>query len=329
MGSGRLVSFAGAGKAGKAVPRPEQPTTEPRRITSRIGGLSVKRQQQLVQLVKQSEAAAAAPAVRQPRRPQPAPQLPSGGALVAAEVDRAARERELQRARKERELAEAASRRGARRAVLLVDAYNVLHAWPKYAARLGVEGELEGVRAAFVEELRGYASFRGTTTTLVFDSRVQTGNCPLRDAEREKARSGERPAPSAHLRHTRAQVSPQLATVFSCGADGTADAFIESEVVSLLGGSEAERPHVVVATSDRLVAAMCRGAGASVISADQLVQSVADTDREVAEDLRRHSSRVAAQGAQRVLRSVPQGTASKLLAMRLMLNEEAKAKHAG
>ena len=96
-----------------------------------------------------------------------------------------------------------------------------------------------------------------------------------------------------------------------------------------MSGSEAERPLVVVATSDRLVAAMCRGAGASVMSSEQLVQSVADTDREAAEVLRRHSTHVAALGAQRVLRTVPQDTASKMLALRMALNEAAKARRNG
>lgn len=130
-------------------------------------------------------------------------------------------------------------------------------------------------------------------------------NCSLKTADRER-------------------LSVHLSTVFACGADGTADAFIEAEVAGLYATKEADRPDVWVATSDNLLGTMCRGAGASVYTAETLVKHVVESDKAAKETVRKSAAKWTAQGGQRVLGHVDGVVQNKLLALRATLNEQAK-----
>ncbi len=107
-----------------------------------------------------------------------------------------------------------------------------------------------------------------------------------------------------------------------CAGFGTADEFIEKEVVDLMAAKE--RPLVYVATSDRASGDTSAGAGAIVISSAQLLRYVQKCDDEAKEVLRRNKAESKAKEGRRVLNRLPSSTSQSLMALRARLNEEAK-----
>ena len=137
--------------------------------------------------------------------------------------------------------------------VLIVDGYNVIHAWPRLKALLAGGGG-EEARRALIGELAEYAAVRQLRVIVVFD--------------------GPRRAASA------AEVIDGVSVVFS-GRSGSADHLIERLAYEAARAGEAHE--VMVATSDRLQRDMVRAMGVATIDAKGLEQEVSaardQTDR--------------------------------------------------
>ena len=137
--------------------------------------------------------------------------------------------------------------------VLIVDGYNVIHAWPRLKALLTAGGG-EEARRALIGELADYAAVQQLRVTLVFD--------------------GPRRVASA------AEVIDGVTVVFS-GRSGSADHLIERLVYEAARAGEARE--VMVATSDRLQRDMVRAMGVATIDATSFEQEVSaarqQTDR--------------------------------------------------
>lgn len=147
--------------------------------------------------------------------------------------------------------------------ILLVDGYNVVGAWPRLI-RLRDRQSLEAARSELVEQLAGYASFRGYRAVLVFDAQLVTS--PL----------------------VRTSETPHLEVCFT-DYEQTADSFIEKYSYQLL--RENRRRRVRVATSDRAQQVLVLAQGASWLSSEQLLKEVEAARRQMREDLRNRKAR--------------------------------------
>ncbi len=126
----------------------------------------------------------------------------------------------------------------APRETLIVDGYNVIHAWPELKAEL-TRGPLADARRRLVSLLAEYAAVRPVRITVVFD--------------------GPRVAPT---HEPGAELIDGVTVVFS-GRSGSADHLIER-----LSYEATQRGHpVMVATSDRLQRDMVRAMGGTTIDA--------------------------------------------------------------
>ena len=145
--------------------------------------------------------------------------------------------------------------------VVIVDGYNVIHAWPRLKALLGGGGG-EEARRALVVELAEYAAVRRVAVTVVFD--------------------GPRRAASA------AEVVDGVTVVFS-GRAGSADHLIERLAYEAARAGEAR--DVTVATSDRLQRDMVRAMGVATVDARSFESEVAIARRETGSHARRGRER--------------------------------------
>jgi len=141
--------------------------------------------------------------------------------------------------------------------VVIVDGYNVIHAWPRLKALLR-DGGGEEARRALVAELAGYAAVRQLRVTVVFDG-------PLRSA-------------------SAAEVVDGVTVVFS-GRAGSADHLIERLAYEAARAGAAR--DVVVATSDRLQRDMVRAMGVATVDAAGLEAEVTAARGETDQTLRR------------------------------------------
>jgi len=142
--------------------------------------------------------------------------------------------------------------------VLIVDGYNVIHAWPDLRSALDRAG-LEESRRLLIAALAEFAAVRGVEVTVVFDGPRQAVAAPAEVVDGVTVRFG--------------------------GASGSADFVIErlayeSSRAGLAGD-------VVVATSDRLQRDMVRAMGVATVDARTLEAEVRGALRELGQDAER------------------------------------------
>lgn len=141
---------------------------------------------------------------------------------------------------------------------LVVDGYNVVHAWPEL--RQLMKESLELARDRLIDRLSTLAHVTGTDVTVVFDAHRTWAR-----RHSEELRDG------VHVVFTR--------------RGHTADHAIERRAYLARQRGEA----LLVATSDSFHRAMLRGMGAGVIDALELRQRVEAAEAQLASRLRDHS----------------------------------------
>ena len=141
---------------------------------------------------------------------------------------------------------------------VIVDGYNVLHAWPPLKRRMVSPEGLGQAIAEFLRQLALYQSFTGTEVTVVFDGKNPHGG------GREDRLEGVR--------------------VFYSGGRHTADGLIERLVYEGKEGGE-----IAVATSDREHGTAVLGFGAFLVSAGEFERVVGDAVAEARRGFGRHA----------------------------------------
>ena len=143
---------------------------------------------------------------------------------------------------------------------LIVDGYNVVHAWPELKRILQSRG-LEDARDRLVHVLSEYAAHTGIKVTVVFDSRERTESAePPEVVDGVTVRFGTRTASADH-------VIERLASARSRRGDAR---------------------QVTVATGDRLQRALVGAMGVATISAEALADEVAHATAAASDARRRH-----------------------------------------
>lgn len=141
---------------------------------------------------------------------------------------------------------------------LVVDGYNIVHAWPELKGLMSVS--LEAARDRLIERLAVFAQVRGTDVTVVFDAHRTSA----------KANSTET-VDGVHVVFTRKGHS--------------ADHAIERLAYTLAG----DRDPITVATSDRFQRDLVRGMGGAVISALELERQVIEAEKDLGRSVDRYS----------------------------------------
>jgi uncharacterized protein len=136
----------------------------------------------------------------------------------------------------------------AHSALLLVDGYNIIGAWPRLQ-RLQARHGLDSARQDLVETLCSYAAFQGYNTQVVFDAHF-----------RDQPRCQE-------------QVTKALVVCYTDFGE-TADSFIERTCAVFFRQQRQPRHRLIVATSDRAQRLLVTGLGAECISAHRLAVEV-------------------------------------------------------
>lgn len=138
-------------------------------------------------------------------------------------------------------------------AVLLVDGYNVVGAWPDLKQVRDRAG-LEAARWELAQALTGYSAFQGFKTQLIFDSQYQNspGTC---------------------------EVITQNLAVYYTDFGQTADTHIEKTCALYRQNLQKFHRRIIVATSDRAQQLTVIGYGAEWKSAQQLAHEVESTAR--------------------------------------------------
>jgi predicted RNA-binding protein with PIN domain len=142
---------------------------------------------------------------------------------------------------------------------LIVDGYNIIHAWPELSPLIQ-SGRAEEARRRLVDMLAEYSAATGERVTVVFDAHSRA-----RDNGKGETLDG-------------------VTVVFGSSAQ-TADHVIERRVA--IASSKGDARTVTVATGDRLQRDMVMAMGAAVIGAEALRQVVRQAQAETGE----HSSR--------------------------------------
>jgi predicted RNA-binding protein with PIN domain len=133
---------------------------------------------------------------------------------------------------------------------VIVDGYNVIHAWLPLKRLLGVS--LEAARDKLVERLGVYAMVSGAEVTVVFD------------AHHSSARKNSE------------EVIEGVKVVFTRKGH-SADHVIERTAYAAVGSGDM----ITVATSDRVQRDMVRGMGGAVIDTLELERRVIDAEQEM------------------------------------------------
>ena len=141
---------------------------------------------------------------------------------------------------------------------LIVDGYNIVHAWPELKRLLGVS--LEAARDRLIERMAVFAQVRGTDVTVVFDAHRTSA----------KVNSTET-VDGVHVVFTRKGHS--------------ADHAIERLAYTLSGDSDP----ITVATSDRFQRDLVRGMGGAVISALELERQVVEAEKDLGRSVDRYA----------------------------------------
>ena len=140
---------------------------------------------------------------------------------------------------------------------LIVDGYNVIHAWPSLKRLLGVS--LEAARDKLVERLSVYGLVTGDDVTVVFDAHHSSATS-----------SAEELVEGVRVVFTRKGHSADHAIeriAYAAAGDG--------------GG-------VTVATSDRFQSDLVRGMGGAVISAPELERQVIAAEDEMSRRVKKY-----------------------------------------
>jgi len=133
---------------------------------------------------------------------------------------------------------------------LVVDGYNVIHAWVPLKRLLDVS--LEAARDKLIERLAVYAMVTGSDVTVVFDAHHSAARTNSEDV-----------VEGVHVIFTRKGHS--------------ADHVIERIAYAATGTGDA----ITVATSDRTQRDLVRGMGGAVIDARELERRVVDAEQEM------------------------------------------------
>ena len=133
---------------------------------------------------------------------------------------------------------------------LVVDGYNIIHAWPSLKRLLGVS--LEAARDKLIERLSVYGLVTGAEVTVVFDSHHSA------------------------TRTNSEQMVEGVRVIFSRKGH-SADQVIERMAYAATGAGGV----VTVVTSDHSQSDMVRGMGGAVISAIELERRVIDAEQEL------------------------------------------------
>ena len=128
------------------------------------------------------------------------------------------------------------------RDILLVDGYNVIHAWPVLKARKDI---LEDARDKLIDMMAGYGAFENLEVTIVFDANAVRGVGVFE------------------------QTIGKVAVIYT-REEETADSYIEKMAYDMV--RQGRRVYVV--TSDRVEQLVILGVGAYRISARELLQDV-------------------------------------------------------
>ena len=138
---------------------------------------------------------------------------------------------------------------------LVVDGYNIVHAWPELSPLIR-SGRGEEARRRLIASLGEYAAATGERVTVVFDAHGRA-----RD-------------------HGEGEVIDGVTVVFGNKVQ-TADHVIERRVA--IASARGDAPTVMVATGDRLQRDLVMAMGAAVIGPEALRQQVLGARAEVAE----------------------------------------------
>ncbi|HEY9852173.1 MAG TPA: NYN domain-containing protein [Leptolyngbyaceae cyanobacterium] len=140
-------------------------------------------------------------------------------------------------------------------AILLVDGYNVIGAWPNLL-RIRDRNGLEAARWQLIEVLVGYSAFEGFNTQVVFDAhyRDSPGNTEI--------------------------ITDNLSVCFTDFGQ-TADTFIEKACAEIRQELRNFQKRLIVATSDRAQQQTVTGFGAEWMSAQKLAYEVEATVQRV------------------------------------------------
>jgi predicted RNA-binding protein with PIN domain len=141
---------------------------------------------------------------------------------------------------------------------VIVDGYNVIHAWPQLKRLLG-EASLEAARDKLIERLSVFGMVAGADVTVVFDAHHSTART-----------NSEEVVEGVHVLFTRKGHS--------------ADHAIER----MAYGASQVGDMITVATSDRFQRDLVRGMGGAVISALELERRVTDAEDELGRRVQRY-----------------------------------------
>ena len=141
---------------------------------------------------------------------------------------------------------------------LIVDGYNVIHAWPPLKSLM--QQSLEAARDKLIDRLAVYAQVSGAEVTVVFDAHRTTST-----ANAVEWNQGLR--------------------VIYTRKGHSADHAIERIAYAAAGGGDP----LVVATSDRFQRDLVRGMGGAVISATELERRVVEAEKELGRTVERYS----------------------------------------
>lgn len=144
---------------------------------------------------------------------------------------------------------------------LIVDGYNVIHAWPQLKSLMNAS--LEEARDKLVDRLAVYAQVSGAEVTVVFDAHRTTSM-----ANSEEWNQGVR--------------------VIYTRKGHSADHAIERIAYASAGGGESGNP-LTVATSDRFQRDLVRGMGGAVISATELERRVIEAEKDLGRTVQKYS----------------------------------------
>jgi Predicted RNA-binding protein containing a PIN domain len=141
---------------------------------------------------------------------------------------------------------------------VIVDGYNVIHAWPQLKRLLG-EASLEAARDKLIERLSVFGMVAGADVTVVFDAHHSTART-----------NSEEVVEGVHVLFTRKGHS--------------ADHAIER----MAYGASQVGDMITVATSDRFQRDLVRGMGGAVISAPELERRVTEAEDELGRRVKRY-----------------------------------------
>ena len=141
---------------------------------------------------------------------------------------------------------------------VIVDGYNVIHAWPQLKRLLG-DASLEAARDKLIDRLSVFAMVAGADVTVVFD------------------------AHHSAVRTNSEEVVEGVRVVFTRKGH-SADHVIERIAYDASQSGDM----ITVATSDRFQRDLVRGMGGAVISAEELERRVVDAEQEMGRSVRRY-----------------------------------------